>query len=407
MIIPVNSKRTPPPQQGTFSLRLKSTGLSLAVFAASLLLIACPSPGVGETTTPSVTPATTPKTYTTRVSGTVTASPPGESSSINLPGAKVSALTTPPNPANKPTTAGPDGRFELEVKHPGTFQLKVENTCYDPLTSAPVSASADGFHNAGALKLMESKPNGTDRYSITQKSPGSYKLTVKQCVRAIGNNEFDSTGTIITAEAAAEGVASVDRNKMITEIALPSTLRSIGENGFRGHSSMSGTLTIPRNVETLAKGAFQDIGSATAVPTVVFEPGSRLTTIGDSGFYQSRLKDFTLPENLETIEIGAFFNARFSFSADFSPSGTLIIPSKVSKIGNQAFSFVTGITVVDIRSDRLAKPDGATGSFPLSTNLFRLATGITEIKLPQAVYDSCTPAERTAIFGSITLNPVP
>ena len=52
MIISANTKRTPPPQQGTFNLRLKSAGLSLAVFAASLLLIACPSPGGGETTTP-------------------------------------------------------------------------------------------------------------------------------------------------------------------------------------------------------------------------------------------------------------------------------------------------------------------------------------------------------------------
>ena len=98
---------------------------------------------------------------------------------------------------------------------------------------------------------------------------------------------------------------------------------------------------------------------------------------------------------------------RLSFSADFSPSGTLIIPSKVSKIGNQAFSLVTGITVVDIRSDRLAKPDGATDSFPLSTNLFRLVTGITEIKLPAGVYDSYLPADRSAIFGTIPLTRVP
>ena len=408
MIIPVRSKRTPPPpQQGTFSLRLTPAGLSLAVFAASLLLIACPSPGVGETTTPSVAPTTTPKTYTTTVSGTVTALPPGESSSINLPGATVSALTTPPNPANKPTTAGPDGRFELEVKHPGTFQLKVENACYDPLTTNAFTASADGSRNAGALRLMESKPNGTDRYSITQKSPGSYKLTVKQCVRAIGNNEFDSTGTIITAEAAAEGVASIDRNKMITEIALPFTLRSIGEKGFMGHAVMPGTLTIPRNVETLAKEAFRNLGSAAAVPTVVFEPGSKLTTIGDSGFYQSLLNNFTLPENLETIEALAFFGVTFSFSADFSPSGTLIIPAKVSKIGGQAFMRVTGITAVDIRSDRLRKPDGATADFPLGNSLFQGVSGITEIKLPAGVYDSYLPAERSAIFGTIPLTRVP
>ena len=197
------------------------------------MLAACPPPGGGGSTT-----------YTTTVSGTVTALPPGETSRISLPGATVSAVTTPANPANRPATSKSDGRFSLQVKHSGTFRLKVENTCYDPFTSAAVSASADGTHNAGAISLtLGAEPTGTARYSITQKSPGSYKLTVN-CVRTIGNNEFISTGTIITAAAAAEGVASVDRNKMITEIALPFTLTSIGEAGLRGHNSVSGTLTI-------------------------------------------------------------------------------------------------------------------------------------------------------------------
>ena len=281
----------------------------------------------------------------------------------------------------------------------------MENTCSKPFTSAAVTASADGSHNAGAISLtLKPKPAGTDRYSITQKSPGSYKLTVKECVQEIGNDEFNAAGTIITNFAVAEGGAALDRNRIITEIALPSTLRSIGEKGFRTHYLMSGTLTIPRNVETLAGQAFTALGSAnpTAPPTVVFETGSRLTTIGNIGFLRSRLKDFTLPENLETIEAEAFSAATFSFSADFSSSGTLIIPAMVSKIDARAFSYVTGITAVDIRSDRLAKPTGA--NFTLGNDLFQNVTGITEIKLPQTVYDSYTKAELQTIFGSSFTN---
>ena len=155
----------------------------------------------------------------------------------------------------------------------------------------------------------------------------------------------------------------------------------------------------------MQKRLFGIFGYPTAGPTVVFETGSRLTTIGDSGFYQSRLKDFTFPANLETIEFGAFVNARFSFSADFSSSDTLIIPSKVSKIGAQAFAYVSGgITAVDIRSDRLTKPDGATANFPLGNNLFHGVRVITKITLPQAVYDSYTKAELQAIFGSSFTN---
>ena len=290
------------------------------------------------------------------------------------------------------------------MKHPGTFRLKVESTCYEPLTTNAFTASADGSRSAGELKLMESKPAGTDRYSITRKALGSYKLTVKECVREIENSEFSSDERIITAAAAAEGVAN--GGGMITEIALPSTLRSIGKKGLESHFHMSGTLTIPRNVETLGEEAFRNFGysNGAAPPVVVFEPGSKLTTVGNSGFMDSRLKNFTLPENLETIEAFAFFNSRFSFNTDFSPSDTLIIPAKVSKIGNQAFLRVTGITAVDIRSDRLRKPDGVTANFPLGNNLFQGVSGITEIKLPQTVYDSYTKAQLQAIFGSSFTN---
>ena len=283
----------------------------------------------------------------------------------------------------------------------------MENTCYDSFTSAAVAASTDGSHNAGAISLTlnPDEPTGTARYSITQKSPGSYKLTVN-CVRTIGNNEFASNGTIIGNAAAAEGVANSARARMITEIALPFTLRSIGERGLARHFLMSGTLTIPRNVETLARQAFRDtgVGTTAAAPTVVFETGSKLTTIGNAGFFQSRLNNFMLPENLETIEVRAFSDVEFSFSADFSPSDTLIIPAKVSKIGTLAFAQIIGITAVDIRSNRLAKPSGATANFPLANNLFQGVTGITEIKLPAEVYDSYTKAELQAVFGTAFTN---
>ena len=344
--------------------------------------------------------------YTTTVTGTVTALPPGELSSMNLPGAIVSAITTPANSANRPVTSGPDGRFSLQVKHSGTFKLKVENACYNPFTSASVNASADGSHNAGAisLNLNPDEPTGTARYSITPRASGGFKLTVN-CVRTIGSGEFASSGTIITTTA-----PSLDRrSRMITKIALPFTLKSVGEGGLRRHFLISGTLTIPRNVENLARQALRNLGFATTVgPTVVFEPGSKLTTIGKDGFYQSRLNNFTLPANLETIDVRAFFGVRFSFSADFSPSGTLIIPAKVSKIGNLAFARITGINAVDIRSNRLAKPPagatGATANFPLGNNLFQNVTGITEIKLPVEVYNSYNKAQLQAIFGSAFTN---
>ena len=361
----------------------------------ALVLAACPPPGGGGGST----------TYTTTVTGTVTASAAGESASIDLPGSTVSAVTTPANSANQPVTSGPDGAFTLQVKHAGSFRLKVDNTCSEPFTSAAVTASADGAHDAGALQLtLKPEPAGTARYAITPRTAGDFKLTVNNCVREIGNNEFGATGAITTAKAGAEGA---NRFNMMTEIDLPPTLRKIDTNGLAIHSSISGTLMIPRNVATIGSGAFR--GNATSsVYTVSFAAGSKLKSIGSNAFQLNNLRDFRLPENLETIDATAFTDAQFSFSTDFSPSGTLIIPAKVSKIGERAFargsSGGSGITTVDIRSDRLAKPSGAIANFPLGNNLFQNTTGITSITLPQKVYDSYTKAQLQAIFGSAFTN---
>ena len=230
----------------------------------ALVLAACPPPGGGGSTT-----------YTTTVTGTVTASEPGDSSSIiDLPGATVSAVTTPADPANQPVTSGPDGAFTLQVKHSGNFRLKVGNTCSQPFTSAAVTA-ADGAHNAGALQLtLRPEPAGTARYSITPRTAGGFKLTVNNCVREIGNGEFSSNGTIIQAKATAEGVTA---GSLITEIDLPPTLTKIGNDGLFGHFSLSRTLRVPRNVETLMTGALNAIGASTSVNPTLFskwEPNS-------------------------------------------------------------------------------------------------------------------------------------
>ena len=356
------------------------------------MLAACPPPGGGGGST----------TYTTTVTGTVTASAAGETASIDLPGAMVSAVTTPADPANQPVTSGPDGAFTLQVKHAGSFRLKVGNTCSEPFTSATVTASADGSHDAGALQLtLKPEPAGTARYSFTEKSAGKFKITVNNCVREIRHREFVANGTIITAKATEE---SVNRSSLLTEIELPPTLRQIGQNSLSLHGSMSETLNIPRNVETIGIEAFNSTGDTSGY-TVSFETGSKLTSIGENGFRLNYLKDFRLPENLETIDASAFFTTDFLFSAGFSSAGTLIIPAKVSKIGGRAFMNITGITAVDIRSDRLAKPAGAVAAdFPLQPNLFQNVTGITEIKLPQAVYDSYNKAQLQDIFGSAFTN---
>ena len=229
---------------------------------------------------------------------------------------------------------------------------------------------------------------------------------MKEGVREIRNAEFGASSAIISAKAISE---DVEAPRLITEISLPSTLTKIDTAGLASHSRVSEPLRIPRNVKTIGPRALSALGFNTSGVTLVFEAGSKLESIGFRAFQISKLKDFRLPENLETIARSAFIDAQFSFSDGFSPAGTLTIPAKVSKIGSRAFEGITGITIVDIRSRQLAKPPGAAqADWPLQPNIFQNPSGsITEIKLPSDVYTSYSEAQRRAIFGDISLTQVP
>ena len=400
------NKRTLSPVGETVHSRLRLIGLLLAAAAIALLLAGCPPPGAGGG-------VSKPSAFTTTVTGSVQ----DKEFSTGLSGVKVSALTAPANPENKPAESDADGNFTLQVKHSGTFKLAVGNaTCYEDFTTADITASADGSHNARAIGLTaKPEPTGAARYTFTPKGPAAdkkFKLTVN-CVREIGNNEFNAytLGGIIKAKAAAEGLNNTQAQSMITEISLPPTLTKVGDSAFSGHALMQGTLTVPRNVETIGNEAFSELGRNTglnkSVVIVKFESGSRLKTLGDSAFQAGFLRNFALPDNIETIGRRAFYAAGFNCTPNFPK--TFTIPAKVSKIGNEVLGFPrsTGrvFTTFEVRSDALAKPVGGSTPFPLGNDLFQnINSGITKITLPQAVYDSYTKAELQAIFGSGSTN---
>ena len=373
-----------------------------------MLLAACPSPSGGGGGI---------QTYTATVTGTVQ-----DNVGAKLPGATVSASTTPP----VTTTTGLDGAFSLRVTG-SAFTLTVAKTCYGAPSTKRITLSGNGPYDAGATTLtlnpLPTTAGDDDRYTFTQKPDGTYKLTVN-CVTEIPANTFSAgapVSSIIQRLATSSGKAAT---AVLTEIELPATLQTIGNFAFISNQGVTGTLTIPRNVETIGRQAFQNVGlnnvpSSSAIassraPAIAFESGSKLRTIGRSAFEYSGSKVplLTLPDGLATIGVDAF---RYFVV----PPSPLVIPASVRKIGNEAFRSVSGINGVTIRSTNLTKD---TTDPRLGTNLFgesspasgastRRST-ITTIKLPAAVYrsylnTSSTPrSDLDAIFGSeITTTP--
>ena len=347
-----------------------------------------------------------------------------DSSGSALPDATVSASTAPP----VTTKTKPDGTFSFQVTHAASsaFTLTLEKGCYAAVKS--ITLTSNSPYDTGVTTLTPKPEPTTDegRYTFTQKPDGSYKLTVN-CVSAIPANTFSASS--VSPSPILQGLAESSGKRIsevLTEIELPSTLKTIGNFAFINNRRVTGTLTIPRNVDTIGRQAFQNVGlghipvsstiASSLAPAITFESGSRLRTIGQSAFERSSSKVplLTLPDGLETIGIDAF---RYFIM----PPSPLVIPASVLKIGNEAFRSAAGINDVTIRSTNLTK-DAADP--PLGRNLFgesSPASGasttrestITTIKLPPDVYNSYFDASSTtpraaldAIFGSeITTSP--
>ena len=120
---------------------------------------------------------------------------------------------------------------------------------------------------------------------------------------------------------------------MLTSIAIPNSVTSIGNYAFYHCSGLTGTLTIPNSVTSIGNYAFNGCSGLTWVNI----PNS-VTSISDYTFYGcSGLTYVNIPNSLTSIGNYAFYNCN-------GLTGTLTIPNSVTSIGNYAFYGCSGLT---------------------------------------------------------------
>ena len=168
------------------------------------------------------------------------------------------------------------------------------------------------------------------------------------------NNKISGT-LVIPNKVSYVNQYAFDKN-LIEEIVFDSQsqLTSIGMAAFR-NNKLSGTLIIPNSVETIDNSAF--VGNAAQnsnqIETLLFESGSKLTTIASTAFeYNNLTGTLNIPASVRTISVNAFRRNQLT-SVLFESgsqlvtlggfnenkiSGTITIPASVETIGNNAFS---------------------------------------------------------------------
>ena len=283
-----------------------------------------------------------------------------------------------------------EGNSQLKTIGSGAFW-----SC--PLTSITIPSSVEKIDNT-AFSSCESLSSVHFECGSQLKTIGSgafetcplTSITIPASVEIIDNTAFSSC----------ESLSNVHFER-------GSQLKSIGRDAF-SHCPLT-SITIPAKVETLGTSAF---GNCTSLVSVLFEDNSSLKTIeGDfkySGLSMSggafwgcsSLKSITIPASVESIGPRTFANCTSLESVLFENNASLkiidapsennsecgafyacsslksiIIPSKVKRIGDYSFQDCTGLTSIIFEANsELAE---------IANNTFENCTSLTRISFKE------------------------
>ena len=123
----------------------------------------------------------------------------------------------------------------------------------------------------------------------------------------------------------------------MTSIDIPNSVKSIGEHAFCGCSKLK-TVKLPGGLTRIENDTFNECALITSLD---FLPSS-VSFIGNSAFESCGFTTIKIPDGIEEIDKGAFtFNDKVT---------TIIIPSSVKTIGNDAFGYGTTKNAVSVIS---------------------------------------------------------
>ena len=222
-----------------------------------------------------------------------------------------------------------------------------------------------GTIGAGAFDIASIAKIQAPRFTLTKNADNTtYTLAVAEGVTTAARGEFSSQestagSTPITLNTRLKGaLLGAKPQDAITTITLPSTLETIEDYAFYGHSAVKGTLIIPDKVQSIGASAFGGTGTEL---TLDLKDDSKLGTIGAGAFdiasiAKIQASRFTLTKNADNttytlaVAEGVTTAARGEFSAldnvpESTPKITLNTRLKGVLLGTEPESAITAITL--------------------------------------------------------------
>ena len=230
----------------------------------------------------------------------------------------------------------------------------------------------DGKTNLTTIQLPESI-TGLGVYCFSY-CIGLTSIAIPSSVTSIGSYAFDGCSNLTTVSipplVTSIGIYAFQDCKKIISVVIPSTVTSIEEGTFVNCQSLS-SIAIPSTVTSIGRMAFGDCDQLTSVTIPSF-----VNSIGDGAFYNCpRLSSIIIPASVTSIGFRVFESCGALIEVDAnnqnyssldgvlynkaqttligcstSKTGSVIIPSTVTTINDNAFSWCSNLTTVTIPS---------------------------------------------------------
>lgn len=213
---------------------------------------------------------------------------------------------------------------------------------------------------------------------------GLTSINIPNSVTSIGVEAFEGCSGLSTAEFHCTEICSwFSGLKSINTILIGDEVTSIGDSAFRFCSGLT-SVTIPKNVESIATYAFQGCDNLSTVEYHCLEIGDWLNRL-------KSIKDVIIGEEVTSIGFNAFRKC--------SGLTSVTIPNSVTSIGESAFLDCSGLTSVTIGSSVTSIGRDA---FSGCINLVSVITqnGVTSIGY--AAFSGCKSLTNLTIPQSVT-----
>lgn len=143
-----------------------------------------------------------------------------------------------------------------------------------------------------------------------------------------------------------KGVVEIAENAFwgchLTAVKLPDGLQKIGFGAFYGNDMTN--IVVPDSVTDISAWAFN---TCTKLESVTLP--QKLKTLSSGMFQQTSLKQLVVPQNVERIEDYIFNEHPQSTSPWYTPIKSVVIPSSVTEINDNAFAFCDDVTLLCVQ----------------------------------------------------------